>query len=367
MPCEYEIWGKELIDANTIAQMDEACGIDVAVEGALMPDAHLGYGLPIGGVLATENQVIPYAVGVDIACRMHLTVFDEGIDFLDTWKDELTFVLNNCTKFGMGCHFKGDDQHDHEVLDNTGWRDLPKELYDADKLQAQLGTSGGGNHFVEFGEVHGRLALLSHSGSRGTGYQICKYYSDLAKERCPEGGHLAWLDLDTEAGQEYWLGMTLAGEYAKANHECIHARLGGEMELSVHYSIDNHHNFAWKENGLIVHRKGATPAAEGERGVIPGTMRHPTFIVEGKGNPSSLYSAAHGAGRTMSRTQAKKTVDVIMEEESLSHWGVNLLSAGVDELPASYKNIYAVMNAQIDLVEDVGLFWPKLVKMAGDR
>jgi tRNA-splicing ligase RtcB len=224
-------------------------------------------------------------------------------------------------------------------------------------------------------------ALLSHSGSRGTGAAVCDYYSKLAMAQHPnlakEHKHLAWLTLDSEDGQEYWAAMELMGRYAAANHSLIHRHIAQHLRVSVLLDVENHHNFAWKEwqviNGVerevVVHRKGATPAGQGVLGIIPGSMASPGFVVSGKGNPESLNSASHGAGRVMSRTQANKTFDWKKVNAFLREKGVTLISAGLDEVPMVYKNIHAVMAAQHDLVTILGQFDPKLVKMAphGER
>ncbi len=380
----YRQWGRDL-DENSVQQMRRACELPVAVQGALMPDAHVGYGLPIGGVLATRNAVIPYAVGVDIACRVKLSVLDLPVDSLERRTDLLRDAIESETRFGVGASFKL--KRTHEVLD-ADWSVSPVTRRHKDKAWAQLGTSGSGNHFVEFGvfsvehDVLGiapgqYLALLSHSGSRGTGAAVCNHYSKIAMEKHrelpAEMRHLSWLDLDSAAGREYWEAMELMGQYAAANHALIHKhirkRLGAELLLDV----ENHHNFAWKERlhgrEVIVHRKGATPAGEGVLGVIPGSMASPGFVVRGRGNPLSLNSAAHGAGRVMSRTQAKKTFTWKMAKDWLDREGVTLMSAGLDEVPMVYKNIHDVMAAQHDLVEVLAQFDPKLVKMApaGER
>lgn len=384
-------WGEGL-EASAVQQMANACALPVAVAGALMPDAHQGYGLPIGGVLATENAVIPYAVGVDIACRMKLTVYDRKANTLAGQKDRLANILESETRFGMGCSFQ--QRREHDVLDED-WTVSPVTQRMKDKAWSQLGTSGSGNHFVEFGaftveaeqarelgiEPGEYLALLSHSGSRGTGAQVCQEYShramalhsDLPKEL----KHLAWLSLDEEDGQEYWAAMNLMGRYAAANHDLIHKHIAKKVGAHVMLDIENHHNFAWKEkhvvNGaereVIVHRKGATPAGSGVLGVIPGSMASPGFVVRGKGSDPSLHSASHGAGRVMSRTKAMQSFTWSATKKLLAERGVELLSAGLDEVPGVYKDIHEVMAAQTDLVEVLGRFDPKLVKMcpAGDR
>jgi tRNA-splicing ligase RtcB len=216
------------------------------------------------------------------------------------------------------------------------------------------------------------LALLSHSGSRGTGAAVAEYYSKLAMELHPELPselrQLAWLDLNSQAGQEYWQAMNLMGDYAAANHALIHRRVAGAMGVEIVAGVENHHNFAWKETHggreLIVHRKGATPAGSGVLGVIPGSMATPGFVVRGKGNKDSLDSASHGAGRAMSRTAAREKFRWGHFKQMLADAGVEVLSAGIDEAPGAYKDIHSVMSAQSDLVEVIARFDPKVVKMA---
>ena len=170
-------------------------------------------------------------------------------------------------------------------------------------------------------------------------------------------------------GQQYWLAMNLAGAYARANHDCIHKAIQKALGAQCLALIENHHNFAWKEihdgKELIVHRKGATPAEQGMLGVIPGSMADPAFVVSGKGNSDSLNSASHGAGRRMSRTQAKKELDPKAAFKYLESKGVELISAGLDEMPGAYKDILQVMAEQADLVDTLARFDPKMVRMAG--
>jgi tRNA-splicing ligase RtcB len=380
----YRVWGRDL-ESEALKQMKNACKLPVAVSGALMPDAHVGYGLPIGGVLATEDAVIPYAVGVDIACRMKLSVLDLPLGALTDEKPRLTNALERETRFGIGATFRAHRQHD--VMD-ADWKVTEVTARMKDRAWDQLGTSGSGNHFVEFGELvvmddavglpRGRyLALLSHSGSRGAGAQVANHYSRLARELHSglprELSHLAWLDLTTEAGQEYWAAMELMGRYAAANHAVIHAHIARNLGVGVLLDIENHHNFAWRERHrlpdgseaeVIVHRKGATPAGIGVLGIIPGSMGTPGYVVKGKGVAASLNSASHGAGRRMSRTKAKETFTWDAAQRFLRERGVTLLSAGLDEVPMAYKDIDEVMAAQGDLVEPLARFHPRLVKMA---
>jgi tRNA-splicing ligase RtcB len=408
MPAPYKLWGQvnQDFDQNSLDQLTNACTLPVAAAGALMPDAHVGYGLPIGGVLATRNAVVPYAVGVDIACRMKLTVLDIPPD--DMAKphifDRLRNAIERETNFGVGGQFK--KRREHPVMDQD-WSVSGITKASKDKAWNQLGTSGSGNHFVEFGTLtvlpnaprnidqtftggsHARfdlapgryLALLTHSGSRGTGAAVCDHYSKVARAAHPELpkelSYLAWLDMGTQEGREYWDAMNLMGDYAAANHSCIHAAIAKNLGVQVLADIENHHNFAWKEThtiegrseDLYIHRKGATPAGKGVLGVIPGSMAQPGYIVVGKGGASSLDSASHGAGRVMSRTQAKKTVAWGNVKKKLKELDITVLSAGVDEAPEVYKDIESVLAAQRDLVEPIARFDPKLVKMApsGER
>ncbi len=384
-PAPWRQWGTDL-EEQAVQQMRNACELPVTVRGALMPDAHLGYGLPIGGVLGVRNAVIPYAVGVDIACRVKMSVYDLPPELLETAEDRLITAIEQETRFGIGSGFK--DKREHEVLD-LDWSVSPITEMHKGKAWKQLGSSGSGNHFVEFGvlEVEAEcgldlpaghyLSLLSHSGSRGTGALVASHYSKVAqqlrKELPDTLRHLAWLDLDTGIGQEYWAAMELMGEYASANHACIHRHVAENLGAEVLLDLENHHNFAWKEvhdgEELIVHRKGATPAGKGVLGIIPGSMASSTYIVRGKGEKSSLDSAAHGAGRVMSRTRAKQMFSWDQVKPYLTARNVKLLTAGIDEVPMVYKNIDEVMAAQDDLVEPLARFSPRLVKMApaGER
>ena len=381
----YKIYGGKEIEPGTLAQMDVASRLPVAIAGALMPDAHRGYGLPIGGVLATQNEVIPFAVGVDIGCRMCLSVYDLPERFIKKNEYQLKTALKEHTVFGAG---KGFDQPmDDDILDRKEFQEIEIVRKLKDKAWKQIGSSGGGNHFVEFGIVEVTdpenewntppgtyLGVLSHSGSRGLGAGIANHFTQVAmqKTRLPkEARHLAWLDLDSEEGMTYWMAMNLAGDYASACHHQIHHRLGRFLGEKPLFIVENHHNFAWKEQlsdgrFVIVHRKGATPASKGTLGVIPGSMTSPGFIVRGKGNESAINSASHGAGRKMSRVKAKNNFTQNELKKILKSHNVSLIGGGIDEAPMVYKDIRAVMEYQKELVEVVGLFHPKIVRMAKD-
>ncbi len=379
----FTVFGETEISEQAKHQMYTAMKLPIAVDGALMPDSHYGYGLPIGGVLATNNAVIPYGVGVDIGCRMCLSIYRDSPEMLKIRKNELKNVLQNHTRFGLKEHFP--QAGNAEVLESTLFQEIPMLKRLQSKAYHQLGSSGGGNHFVEFGRVdihddsaelgmkQGQyFALLSHSGSRGLGANIAQHYTNLARSlsRLPKNmQHLGWLDLDSEEGIEYWLAMNLAGDYASACHHDIHRRIAKVLKLQAVSTVENHHNFAWKEkradgSEVIVHRKGATPAGEGVLGVIPGSMTRSGFIVKGLGNESSINSASHGAGRAMSRSKAKSSITRTAMKKTLADYGVELIGGGVDEAPMAYKDIDTVMSYQNSLVQVLGSFTPKIVRMA---
>jgi len=383
---EFPVFGAGHIEAGAMAQMKTAARLPIAVAGALMPDAHQGYGLPIGGVLATDaDKIIPYAIGVDIACRMCLSIYDLPAEMMASETSKLKKLLLNHTHFGLGS--KTNVHHDTTLFDRPEWNAIKTVRALKDKAYAQLGTSGTGNHFVEWGALsipdHALegipaghyLALLSHSGSRGFGGSIANTYSSIAMKKTPlpnEAKHLAWLDLNSEEGQEYWLAMNLAGDYASANHHEIHNKIAKALNINPVMRIENHHNFAWKEtleNGMnvMVHRKGATPAGKGVLGIIPGSMSTPGFVVKGKGESTSLRSASHGAGRLMSRSAAFRTINKDDVMRDLREKNITLIGSGLDEAPMVYKDIHAVMAAQTDLVEVLAKFEPGIVRMADPR
>ena len=378
---DFKIYGRQYIDPEALRQMQIAMKMPVIVKGALMADAHVGYGLPIGGVVAAYNAVMPYGVGMDIGCRMCLSIFEESPKIINGQRDRLRKILMDNTRFGLA-EFK--DIGDHEIMDREEFdeikflKSLQKRFYD------QLGTSGHGNHFVEFGIVEieeknielglepGKyFAVLSHSGSRNFGAQVAKHYTGIAKDKLGlsgEAANLAWLDMDSEEGQEYWKAMTLAGDYSAASHKIIHKKLSEALKMKPVKVVENHHNYAWKEKlseheTLIIHRKGATPASIGNTGIIPGNMVDPAYIVTGKENEESLNSASHGAGRLMSRRQAKKSLTGSHLKKVLTEAGVELIGGGSDEAPSVYKNIHRVMESQKELVKTLGKFYPKIVRM----
>jgi len=391
-PVPFRLWG-DYFEPETLQQLTNAAHLPISQSAALMPDGHPGYGLPIGGVVATVNSVIPFGVGMDIACRMRLTIFEEQPRMLKSQRERLQKALTFNTRFGIGerdGEWQPGRRRQHEILDDPRWRESSVLRHQYDKAVRQLGTSGTSNHFAEWAALtvlediprlglqvgDERLCFVTHSGSRGVGATIAEHYTRVAKELHPElpkqYEQLAWLDLDTEAGQEYWLAMSVAGDFAAANHRTIHETVIADAGLEVAAFVENHHNFAWKElyNGqeLIVHRKGATPAGREVLGVIPGTMADKGYIVVGLGNEESLNSSSHGAGRPRSRTATKNLITRSQRDAYLKQKGVELLNpdAGVDEAPQAYKDPAVVMSQQMDLVRPIATFQPLMVMMASD-
>lgn len=379
----FNVFGSEFIEPGAMNQMYQAAKLPISVAGALMPDAHQGYGLPIGGVLATEQAVIPYGVGVDIGCRMCLSIFDINPRELSEREQYFTRELNEATLFGGGKEFKQSTWH--EVIDRPEFDQIGLLKGLQSRAAKQLGSSGSGNHFVEFGiieisekdEILGvdpgkYLGLLSHSGSRALGANIANHYTKIAKQKRKlpgEASNLAWLTFDEQEGIEYWMSMNLAGDYASACHHIIHARIAKQLGRQPMEMVENHHNFAWREmyegREVIVHRKGATPAGKNVLGIIPGSMTAPGFIVKGKGEFAAINSASHGAGRKMSRTAALNSITHHVLNEELEKHGVKLIGGGLDEAPFAYKDIHTVMAAQKQLVDIVGSFYPRIVTMDG--
>lgn len=378
----FKIYGSDGIDEGAKDQMKQAMSLPITANGALMPDAHYGYGLPIGGVLATKDAIIPYGVGVDIGCRMCLSIFDAKGSYIEQNKSQLKKIIQNNSRFGKAIF--DDNERDDAIFDRPEFRQIGLLRSLIDKAYNQIGSSGGGNHFVEFGWVEindinndlnldtGKyLALLTHSGSRGFGAKIANTYTNIAmkKRNLPKSiAHLSWLYMNEQEGQEYWIAMNLAGDYASACHHHIHRRIQKALGIKKLHQIENHHNFAWKEqlkdgSEVFVHRKGATPAHKGAWGIIPGSMTAPAFIVRGLGNSQSINSASHGAGRAFSRRKAKESFTKKMLREVLKTNQVELIGAGLDEAPFAYKDIHTVMQAQQDLVDVVAPFYPKIVRM----
>lgn len=331
---------------------------------AVMPDAHLGYGMPIGAVLASKEAVVPNAVGVDIGCGMcSLRTNLKSVD-TETLKTIMSDIRNS-VPVGFKHHKKQQDESWMPKV--TG--DLPVVEQEYEKARYQVGTLGGGNHFIEIQQgSDGYVWIMIHSGSRNIGYTVAQHYHRLAVEmrdkmkfKIPQD--LSCFPLDTEEADAYLAEMNYCIEFALRNRKLMmervkeaFKRVSGDIEFDNF--INKPHNFAaWETHfgeEVIIHRKGATRARKGEPGMIPGSQGSFSYIVRGKGNPESFESCSHGAGRVMSRNQARKTLSVQEETTRLKKLGVihSIRSKrDLDEAPGSYKNIEEVMELQKDLVE----------------
>lgn len=383
-PAPFAMFGEPgvHIPYNAIEQMEMVMRLPVAQRGALMPDAHLGYAMPIGGVVSMAEAISPSFVGYDISCMMQLSLFDLTPAQFMAERRQLAAVLRGETSFGLGADFKT-GRRQHAVMDDPRWKDTKFLGGLKAKAGQQLGSSGGGNHFadlmiVDFVRDHEgyrageqTVGLLTHSGSRGAGYKTATHYVGMAAaytrqiaRRIPNG--YEWLALDAELGQEYLSAMQLMGAYARANHDLIHDHFVAAAGLGQRYRAWNRHNYAWVEDEGVIHRKGATPAEQGTVGLIPGSSGTTSYLVRGLGNAASLHSSSHGAGRWFSRTEAKRRHD---EQAFLQHMAaLDILHFGLepDETFQAYKDIEMVMALQEGiLVEVIARMTPKVVLMGG--
>lgn len=329
---------------------------------ALMPDAHQGYGMPIGGVLATRGVVIPNAVGVDIGCGMgavRTSLLTE-----DATPELLKRILSGARDM-IPTGFK---HHKHAQAWEGFNRPPSIEVIqgELDRAPKQLGTLGGGNHFIELqAGDDGYVWVMLHSGSRNFGFKTAKFYHSLAQELCAKwhvtlpDKDLAFLPLDTQEGQDYMTAMNYCLEFAAANRGLMMSTMLGiihHQTLAIGTDeINIHHNYAALENhygqNVMVHRKGATCVRWGIRGIIPGSMGTASYIVEGLGNPESFQSCSHGAGRRMGRKEACRSLSLEAEQakmEGIIHGVRN--QDDLDECPGAYKDIETVMADQEDLV-----------------
>jgi tRNA-splicing ligase RtcB (3'-phosphate/5'-hydroxy nucleic acid ligase) len=383
-------------DEATLTQLRDVASR--AERAALMADGHKGYVMPIGGVAAYRGKVSVVGVGFDIACGNAAMLTDRTL--ADYTREDLTRIADEIQSeisFGIGRTCKADDAPvGHPLFEDPAWESIPGK-HERDRLhakaQAQLGTVGSGNHYVDvFADELGRIWVGVHFGSRGFGHTVASGFLALGQNkpwgtRVPEAEVL--LDLKTPAGDAYWELMTLAGQYAYAGREWVARKvvgiLGGrELEL-----IHNHHNFAWREThdgqDLIVVRKGATPAFPGQRGFVGGSMGDDAVIVEGatagtEEQRRALFSTVHGAGRVMSRTEARGKMNWKTRKiksagkvswEMLHEWigakGVILRGGGLDESPHAYRRLPEVLAAQGNTVRVLHTLRPLVVVMAGEN
>ncbi len=361
-------------EAGTMEQAKHLARLPFAFHHVcLMPDAHEGYGMPIGGVLGAMGMVIPNAVGVDIGCGMCAAGTD--LSFIDT--NTLKAIMSDIrttVPLGFSRHKSAQDEHLMPKFEKG--ETYPVILGDGGgkgefgSSQTQIGTLGGGNHFIEIQKGSDRrIWLMVHSGSRNVGKQVCDFHnrraSDLnerLKDPIPKQWQLAALRVDSDEGQEYLREMNWCLDFARANRALMMSRI---MKIVTEHSgaqfdpaFDIHHNYASRETHfgveVIVHRKGATSAREGQLGIIPGSQGTKSYIVRGKGNPESFMSCSHGAGRKMGRKEAVRTLNLDEEKRRLDKQGILHAIRGkqdLEEAASAYKDIDQVMADQQDLVK----------------
>lgn len=355
----------EVLEDTALEQFKSAMALDFVVDGALMADAHTGYALPIGAVVATDGVVVPSWVGYDIGCGM-CALLIEGVS-IDDVKDNSKEIFELIYK-KVPSGFNVNQTEIEYSLD--GLTDAGKEIAIKKNYKRAIGTLGGGNHFIEIGsDEQDNVWVVIHSGSRGVGHGIATHYMKLAN---PEGkakdGHWGF-DVNSISGECYIQDLKWALDYALANRKEIMSRIlscicEGANIPDLEYYIDDsklinrNHNHAEEKDGLWIHRKGATHAEAGMMGVIPGNMRDGSFIVKGKGNKESLCSSSHGAGRVLGRKQAKRELDFEEFKVQLNGVTAKVCESTLDEAPNAYKNIFDVIALQGDLIEVVAHIKP---------
>lgn len=340
---------------------------------ALMPDTHQGYGMPIGGVIATDGVVVPNAVGVDIGCGMQFVKSSINAKHLSKHAlENITSKIKREIPVGFSRHKKPQDIS-HMPTEIPIISEHFISYRERDAACYSIGTLGGGNHFIEIQKAgDGKVCIMVHSGSRNLGKQIADHYNKEAIKlnekwfsSVPKEWQLAFLPLDSDQGYYYMKEMNFALEFAKCNRTLMMNRIMqifyNELDsVAFGETVDVHHNFARMENhygkNVMIHRKGATSAKEDEIGIIPGSQGTASYIVRGKGNKESFTSCSHGAGRKMGRKQAQKSLNLAKEKDMLDKQGIIhsiKTTKDLDEAPSSYKDISVVMDEQADLVDIV--------------
>ncbi len=374
---KYKIYADlQTLDGAAIAQMNSAMSNDWALRGAMMPDAHKGYALPIGAVVETQDMVVPAWVGYDIGCGMSSTITNLTKKDLEGKGDIIRDAILRAVPVGNNRHKESIDPEFElatEAMLSPVGRDAFKQ-----RASLQLGTLGGGNHFIEVGytdDKDEKIVITIHSGSRGFGHGVAERYMKIAaEENGVTKGNLEshfGMHFDSEMGRNYLNDAIAAQEYALVNRKimtklalrAISQALG--IKTISEFFINRNHNHVDKQKGnKFIHRKGATHAEKGMWGVIPGNMRDGCFIVKGLGNQDSLQSSSHGAGRVMGRFKAKKVLDFKVFQEQMAGISGVVTEKTIDEAPDAYKNIFEVMDMQKDLVEVVHYVKP-LVNVKG--
>ena len=406
----------DTIEQGALDQFEAAMALPCVVQGALMPDSHQGYSLPIGAVVKTKDKVFPSFVGYDIGCGVACIVLKK--DYREVDLEALKTHILKTIPIGFNGHTAGPDLPNITLPDFEGTSQMLQDVFSL-KGNKQLGTLGGGNHFIEVGytESTGNIAIVIHSGSRGFGHGVASYYMQEAAGLSAESGlademhkhakdftdrnvtfakmnypgfrkartkfllkqkanymkkqdveGLHSFNINSEVGKQYMADQNFCLEYALLNRKTmlrqivkgILDQIPGTADIKIKKQINRNHNHAELKDGHIIHRKGATHAEKGMYGVIPGNMRDGSFIVRGKGNPESLCSSSHGAGRVLSRKKAKATLDLDEFKVETARLVTNHTDKMLDEAPKAYKDIFVVMSEQSDLVEVIDRVIPIL-------
>lgn len=360
-------------DSNALEQAKHLARLPFAYRHiALMPDTHEGFGMPIGGVLAAHGHVIPNAVGVDIGCGMCAVRTNLESIYVDDIKSILSDI-RHAIPVGFNHRKRPCDAGQMPAAKVTGRSDFPVIYQEYDSACYQLGTLGGGNHFIEIQMgSDGFIWVMLHSGSRNLGKQVAEYHNQVARRLnekssspLPSQWDLASLVWDSEEGVRYTREMNYCLEFARLNRMMMLADIIDIFRSNIdgvtfETPINIHHNYAAVEEHygqlVVVHRKGATSAYEGQVGIIPGSQGSKSYIVLGKGNPESFQSCSHGAGRRLGRKQAIRELDLDQEIKLMEKRGILHAIRGkqsLDEAPGAYKDIEIVMREQQDLVSIV--------------
>ena len=368
-PIPIKLWLND-IEAGALEQARNLARLPFAFRHiALMPDCHQGFGMPIGGVLATIDMIIPNAVGVDIGCGMCAV----QTSLHETDRNTLKSIMSDIRQLvPLGFKHHGQRQDERRMPQKKSLGNMPVVEREYDSATYQIGTLGGGNHFIEVQKgSDGLIWIMVHSGSRNIGKQVADYYNRLAiklneewENPVPRSAQLAWLPINSSEGQQYLAEMNYCIDFALGNRRLMmdnilgvfHDHFKGSFRSSPMINIAHNYASAEKHFGqeVIVHRKGATKADKDTVGIIPGSQGASSYIVRGKGNPESFESCSHGAGRKMGRKEAIRSLDLKKEIEKLEQQGIihALRRPGdLEEASGAYKDIAIVMKNQDDLVD----------------
>lgn len=356
----YKIFA-EVLEQEALNQFESAMQQPFVVRGALMPDAHAGYSLPIGAVVATDGVVLPAWVGYDIGCGMCALPTTYNADSIRSKGKEIFDGIYKAVPVGFTHNTTDSVWADSRYIPRTA---VMQEIFDKNGLK-QLGTLGGGNHFIEVGaDDTGKVWIVIHSGSRGLGHTTATHYMRLASgDGKAREGHFGF-KVDSTDGKNYIKDLNFCLAFALENRFEIMRRVVGVLDSVVTGEpywielINRNHNHAEIKDGMWIHRKGATHAEVGMRGVIPGNMRDGSFIVCGKGNPDALWSSSHGAGRVLGRKEAKRILSMDSFTETMSGVVALVTDDTLDESPFAYKDIYSVMAQQSEVVETIAHVHP---------